>query len=143
MGDNLIKHGLVYRKSKIISYPRISNRELELAFLLGYYDGDGRQHSTRISSGSIRFLQQIKSRFNLPYTIRLEATKGELADGRKIRGTKCYMCLGPGLFNEMMQNYPHSMPRKRWLPHFSEESARKSANAKARSRSMKASHECS
>jgi hypothetical protein len=128
------------RKSKRIRYPRLSNRNLELAFLLGYYDGDGRRHSTRISSGSLRFLEQIKDRFNLPYRIRLETTNGELADGRKIRGTKCYMCLGPGLLSEMMHKYRHSMLRKRWLPHCSEEQACKSANSKAKGRSLEVSH---
>lgn len=141
MGNDLIKYGLVFRKSKVISYPRLSNRSLEVAFLLGYYDGDGRRHSTRISSGSIRFLEQIKNRFQLPYGMHLEATNGELADGRRIRGTKCYMCLGPGLFREMMQNYRHSMPRKRWFPRASEESARKSANTKARRKSSNGNHQ--
>lgn len=136
MSNDLLKHGLVLRKSKVIQYPKLSNRDLELAFLLGYYDGDGRRHSTRISSGSIQFLGQVKDRFNLPYKIQIEGTKGKLSDGREISGTKCYMCLGPGLLNEMMQKYEHSMPRKRWFPRDSEERARKSAETCAKRRSL-------
>jgi len=51
----LVEHGLMFQKSKIVEYPMLPDESLELAFLLGYYDGDGQQGTTRISSGSIRF----------------------------------------------------------------------------------------
>ncbi len=115
MGNDLINHGLKYRKSKIIEYPKLSRRYLELAFLLGYYDGDGLQNTTRIHSGSIKFLEQVKKRFNLPYKIQTNKRESKIY-GRKIRGTEYHMCLGSELFNEMMRNYKHSMPRKRRFP---------------------------
>lgn len=92
MGRSLLKHGLEFRKSKIIEYPRLPRRHLELAFLLGYYDGDGLQNTTRINSGSVRFLEQVKERFNLPYKIQLNKRK-TVFHGREIEGTEYDMCL--------------------------------------------------
>jgi len=129
MGNDLLKHGLKFRKSKIIDYPKsLSTRDLELAFLLGYYDGDGVQHTTKITSGSIRFLEQAKNRFNLPYKIRKEEGGGEIC-GRKVKGIRYRMVLGAELFNEMMENCVDSMPRKRWFPCDSKERLRRSAEA--------------
>jgi hypothetical protein len=39
------------------------------------------------------------------------------------------MCLGAELFNEMMESYTHSMPRKRWFPCDPNEKARRAAEA--------------
>jgi hypothetical protein len=72
MSNALMRHGLTFRKSKTIQYPRLPRKFLELAFLLGYYDGDGRRNTTMISSGSIRFLKQVKRRFRLPYKIYVD-----------------------------------------------------------------------
>ena len=66
---DLVKWGVVPRKSKIIELPKLSKRELYLAFLLGYYDGDGKTGTTRIITGSKIFLDQIKKHFDLPYKI--------------------------------------------------------------------------
>nr|MDO8099255.1 hypothetical protein [Candidatus Njordarchaeota archaeon] len=130
MSDDLIRHGVKFGKSKIIQYPRESlhNRDLELAFLLGYYDGDGIKDTTIIVSGSKGFLEEIKNRFNLPYKIREEITESEIHDIRVI-GTRSRMCLGPELFNEMMKNYEQSMHRKRRLFCDAKERARRSAEA--------------
>jgi hypothetical protein len=86
MCNDLMKHGLTSRKSKIINYPRqsLSSKELELAFLLGYYDGDGTRNRTIITSSSKTFLEQIKRRFNLPYNVRENIGEGEICS-RKIR----------------------------------------------------------
>ena len=40
-------------------------RKLYLAFLLGYYDGDGTKNTTRITCGSYKFLDQIKTLFSI------------------------------------------------------------------------------
>ncbi|MHA2040149.1 MAG: hypothetical protein ACW98X_27410, partial [Promethearchaeota archaeon] len=40
--DDLVKLGVVPRKSKIIELPYLDSHELYLAFLLGFYDGDGK-----------------------------------------------------------------------------------------------------
>ena len=63
--DDLISHGCVPRKSMIIELPSLDSRELYLAFLLGYYDGDGTVNTTRITTGSVKFLEQIKEKFSL------------------------------------------------------------------------------
>ncbi len=128
MSGGLLKQGLMLRKSDRIEYPKLLRRDLELAFLLGYFDGDGRRKSTSITCGNRRFLEQVKSRFRLPYNIVEDSREKEL-DGRRIRGTVFYMSLGAELFNEMMKNYKRSMPRKRWFPCDSREKARRAAEA--------------
>lgn len=128
MSIDLMNNGLKFRKSRIIELPRFIDRTLELAFLIGYYDGDGQQNKTRISSGSIRFLRQIKKRFDLPY--KIHTTVGDRAIyGRMINGKVYYISLGPELFNEMMRNYRDSLPRKRWFPCDAKERARRAAKA--------------
>jgi hypothetical protein len=127
ISNDLLKQGLTFRKSRIIEYPHLPQRNLDLAFLLGFYDGDGHQNSTEISTGSIRFLKQIKNRFGLPYKIRVEESLG--ITGMKIKGIKYSMHLGAELFNEMMRNYGQSMPRKRRLFCDSRERARRTAEA--------------
>jgi hypothetical protein len=115
MSDDLIRRGLTFRKSKTIQLPNLPRTSLELAFLLGYYDGDGRTHTTMISSGSLQFLGQVKERYKLPYKIYVDKRQKEIY-GRKLKGTNHMMHLGSELFNKMMKNYTNSMPRKRWIP---------------------------
>lgn len=110
--NDLENHGVVMRKSKIIELPKLESNELYLAFLLGYFDGDGTQGTTRITSGSYKFLNQIKIKFKIINKIRTEYTKSEI-DGRVIYGKKNILYLGAGLFNEMLGNYTKSLPRKR------------------------------
>ncbi len=98
-GD-LVRHGVVPRKSKIIEFPKLNSRELELTFLLGYFDGDGKTGRTTIVTGSRLFLEQIKTVFQLDNKITI-----------KKRGYE--MCLGAELFNAMMDNYKLSLPKKK------------------------------
>ncbi len=100
---DLINHGVVPNKSKTIKFPNLNSRELELAFLLGYYDGDGKKDTTRIASGSKKFLEKIKEKFQLEFKITKQQTKG----------ITYRMILGAELFNEMMDNYSMSSPNKR------------------------------
>ncbi len=102
--NHLIDHGLLIGKKKTynIELPILNSRELLLAFLLGFFDGDGKRGSSRITSSSIKFLNQIKSKFNLPYTIYHEPEK-----------TAWSLHLGAELFNQMLDNYKKSMPKKR------------------------------
>jgi len=109
---DLISHGCVPRKSKIIELPSLDSRELYLAFLLGFYDGDGQQKTTRIITGSNRFLDQIKEMFQLSSKIK-EVYRDYVLNGVRIFGGAYFMCLGAELFNEMMDNYADSLPRKR------------------------------
>ena len=45
--NDLIKHSCVMRKSMIIELPVLVSRKLYLAFLLGFFDGDGKQKTTK------------------------------------------------------------------------------------------------
>ena len=109
----MVKNGCIPRKSKIITLPELKNRELYLAFLLGFFDGDGKQGTTRIVTGSINFLKQIKKKFNLQYKIYLKISRGTYIRGKEIKGQGYSMSLGVKLFNEMLDNYKNSLKRKR------------------------------
>ena len=102
--------GCVSRKSNIITLPKLSNKELYLAFLLGFYDGDGTQHQIKITCGSRNFLEQIKEMFQLPFKIHFEEHDNYIDINRKIHGCGYSMCFGSILFNEMMGNYEDSLP---------------------------------
>ena len=112
--SDLIRIGLLVGKEKSnnIEFPKLRNKELDLAFLLGYFDGDGLQKTTRINSGSIKFLNDIKEKFGISNKIHTHTDKRSI-DGREIKGKSYYMYLGAITFNQMMNNYKHSLPRKR------------------------------
>lgn len=98
---DLVKWGVVPRKSNIIELPNLSKRELYLAFLLGFYDGDGKTGTTRIVTGSILFLKQIKKHFNLPYKIYEKNSSGYWK-GKLIVSHGYSMSLGVELYKEML-----------------------------------------
>ncbi len=104
--DDAMKHGVLPRKSLIIEYPKLENRELDLAFLLGYFDGDGKKGTSMIKTGSRKFLEQIKEKFNIPNNIYLNEPN------KPNKKTVC-LSLGAKLFNEMLDNYEDSLSRKR------------------------------
>ncbi len=112
--NNLINHGFIVgrEKSKTIQLPYLNNREIYLAFLLGYYDGDGKVRTSRINCGSKVFLIQIQQLFGLNYKIAKKTSGGPI-NGREIHGECFEMGLGKDLFNEMLDNYQFSLPRKR------------------------------
>jgi len=102
--EHLINHGLIVGNQKTynIKLPCLKSRVLYLAFLLGYFDGDGKQSTTKITSSSYELLEQIKTKFNLNARISLE------------KGSSAYsLHLGAELFNEMLENFHNSMVRKR------------------------------
>ncbi|MFX1567243.1 MAG: LAGLIDADG family homing endonuclease [Promethearchaeota archaeon] len=101
--SDLISKGVCLRKSKVIELPKLNTRAFYLAFLLGYFDGDGTQGTSKITSGSKKFLQQIKEFFNLHTKIHEKSGFGHAFD----------LYLGSELFSEMMDNYKYSLPRKR------------------------------
>jgi hypothetical protein len=96
----LKKYGCIPAKSKIILLPKLNSRRLYLAFLLGYYDGDGTVKTSKITSGSKRFLEQIKEMFKIKNKINIRKGAYDLY-------------LGADLFNEMLCNYSNSLNRKR------------------------------
>ena len=117
---DLVKLGVVPRKSKIIELPYLDTYELYLAFLLGFYDGDGKTGYPRIFTGSRKFLEQIKSVFKLKYKI-YERNSSGYYQGRLIVSHGYSMTIGVELFNEMLKNYQGSLPRKRHLVSYKEQ----------------------
>jgi len=90
-------------------------RKLSLAWLLGYYDGDGQSNSTRITSSSKNFLKEIKSEFNINFDVKHLYDKGKIFRLEGVVSTRSHwsLTLGASLFNEMIRNYPYSIKRKR------------------------------
>ena len=101
--NSLIIQGIIPKKSNIIEYPKFIDREKSLSFLLGFFDGDGTQGTTRITCGSKKFLEMIKKTFNISYKI----------DKDKRKKHSYFLHLGAELFNEMLDNFKNSLPRKR------------------------------
>ncbi len=111
----LISHGFIVgkKKSKNIRLPHFKHRELLLAFLLGYYDGDGTMGRSRITSGSNKFLADI---LNSPFlNIRVSNSGSIQYDPVKkkyaVKGDQ--ISLGADLMREMINIYNKSLLRKR------------------------------
>jgi hypothetical protein len=98
--EHLVRHGCINAKSKIIRLPELGSEELDMAFLMGYYDGDGTAEGTEICSGSEEFLLDVVRRYGL----RFEPKKGK---------TVSSLNLGADLKRRLIANYPDGMPRKR------------------------------
>jgi len=114
MINDLINVGLIpgNGKSNKLKLPQLETRELYLAFLLGFFDGDGTQKTSKITSGSKIFLEQIKNKFDIEHKIEIVRSGGPI-DGRDVNGVAHRLALGSDLFNEMLDNYKDSLPRKR------------------------------
>lgn len=103
LSSDLKNLGCLPRKSKIIRFPKLDNLELDKAFLMGYFDGDGRESSTEFYSGSKLFLEDVKEKFEISFSVKEKKQKYE-----------CYeLTLGAKFFKELLINYPDSLPRKR------------------------------
>ncbi|TFG21631.1 MAG: hypothetical protein EU529_12940 [Promethearchaeota archaeon] len=98
---DLYKLGYIKSSKKSTIFPKLDIRELDLAFLLGFFDGDGKEGTNTLHIGSRKILEHIKEKFNVPHEI-LPDKKGYY-----------YFSLGGKLFNEMMTNYRNSLERKR------------------------------
>ncbi|TFG30164.1 MAG: hypothetical protein EU532_01630 [Promethearchaeota archaeon] len=115
--DNKIKRDLVKlgfptgKKSHLIRFPSFSDPSLEMACLMGFFDGDG-SHSTGspiIYSKSEKFLRDVICKFEIVNEISLQ--ERSLEDGRI---EKYYsLNLGGSLFNKLLENIDgKSLPRK-------------------------------
>ncbi len=110
--SNLVKNGIpTGPKSWILRMPSLSDNPFDLAFIMGYFDGDGhRADSPSITSSSRKFLEDIRALYN-------ELNSKKIAPHRmngKITGY--YMILPTRFFNELLENLDHhgvkSLPRK-------------------------------
>ena len=120
MVQDLLKNGLSTSASNrglpnFVWNPNNSN--LALAFLLGFYDGDGSWlggSSAEIYSSNKEILIQIKRAFQIEYPIR--TTKKAVIDkltGKIIHRAAHCLTLGADLYERMMKSYAYSMERKR------------------------------
>ncbi len=93
--------------------------KVALAFLLGFYDGDGSYEggrSAKIYANSKQFLEHIKELFEIKNKISTIRTPGEefWAFDRKYISRGFYsLALGPKLYDMMINSYEDSMKRKR------------------------------
>jgi len=93
--------------------------QVALAFLLGFYDGDGSYKGGRkavIYASSKPFLKQIKELFEIENRILTCKEPGEEAlvfDHKYISSGFYSLALGPKLLDMMMNSYEYSMERKR------------------------------
>lgn len=110
----LIRHGIIVGKRKTyqIKLPRLLSKSLNLAFLLGFFDGDGTAKTTRVTTASLIFLKQIKDQFKIQYNPKKVVSV--FKDKNKIyKGSAYIVYLGGDLFNELLDNFSESLPRKR------------------------------
>lgn len=104
-----LRPSIVGNKSKSIRFPDNAPKDILMAGLLGFFDGDGSHKSGVARIGNImsqKFLNDILRIFNIKtFTVKPHR------ENRKINGY--YLSLGSELFNQLIKNYTRSLPRKR------------------------------
>ena len=99
----------ISRKNKTFWYETAEGR-CALAFLLGFYDGDGTYNggmSARIYNTNKKFLEEVRTYYGIENIIR------EVRRSKKSNKQIYYLSLGPNLFRAMLESYKLSMIRKR------------------------------
>lgn len=90
---------------------------LSYSLLLGFYDGEGGEGTTRIYSTNYALLSQIKKSYALKAEIRernIEEVPDDIIKETISRSKPMYdLALGAELLNKMMRSYPDSLERKR------------------------------
>lgn len=109
--ERLVALGCTPRKTATLRFPEIPDGELAMAFVLGYFDGDGSIASSNpdnwnpsISCGSKEFLEAINTRFWL---------RKKVKHSKNSLGCTWTLSLGRAFYRELLANYEHSMLRKR------------------------------
>lgn len=128
---DLINHGMKYefndskgKRVKTMKLPDFLNYELMVAFILGFYDGDGslglkkgkKRDSIypKIKSSNKDFLFEIKEYFDIKSDIKSKIEdKYDLIRDRIFTSKMYSLYLGIDLFREMLKNYKYSIERKR------------------------------
>lgn len=77
--DNFIKHGVVPRKSEILTFPKWLDKSLYSHFIRGYFDGDGHLHIVKLKTlndynrvsviGTKEFLTEILTMLNIKQSL--------------------------------------------------------------------------
>ncbi|MFX1530212.1 MAG: LAGLIDADG family homing endonuclease [Promethearchaeota archaeon] len=127
--QDLIKHGIEYthseekgRRTKIPNLPNLRSRELMLAFLLGFFDGDGTLGHDKITnriypsltSSNKKFLRQIKDYFGIKNIISSRVIKEyNLRKDKMVKTNASALNIEVKLYEEMIKNYRNSIERKR------------------------------
>lgn len=103
--SNCIKKlGIVSPKGKNLKLLELSSDSLNLAYIMGYYDGDGSEKSPEICSGSRKFLLELKRKYKIKSKIKYK--KNHI-------GSVYRLYLGIEFVRKIMKNYKYSLPRKR------------------------------
>lgn len=100
---HMVAAGCTNGKTFTIRLPELRDDGLALAFLLGYYDGDGTQGRSSLTCGSKEFLSDIRTRYAMKYRVKQAGANWAT------------LYLGSDLFRKMLENYDMSLPRKRVL----------------------------
>lgn len=127
--QDLLNLGMIYeqnedkgRRVKIPKLPILQNRKLMLAFLLGFYDGDGTlgfdkktgKIRPRIASSDIEFLHQIKQYFRIKYQISTtKMVKYNIRTEMMVNIIGSRLDVDIEIFKEMLCTYKNSLERKR------------------------------
>jgi hypothetical protein len=104
ISKNLKKQGIVSPKGKNLKLPRFNKESLNLAFICGFYDGDGHEHSPTLCCGSKKFLLSIKQKYKI---------KSKISYKKNHLGSCYYLYLGVDFVRNLMKNYKDSMIRKK------------------------------
>jgi len=116
MAQDLKRLDFASSKAERKDVPNFKDRKYLLAWLLGFYDGDGAQNRTLIYSANEKFLDRVKKVFkvrNDVYKVKDPEVIESLSLKFKFTKGMYALSLGPRLFNEMMFNFECSMERKR------------------------------
>jgi len=100
--NHLIKLGCTNNKSFTLKFNNFENEELDMAYLMGYFDGDGMANSSEICGASLEFMEGVKTKYNLKFDI-------------KERNGVYTLNLGAKLKRKLLTNYMDSLSRKRLL----------------------------
>ena len=71
IADSIKKVGIISPKSKNMPLIKFNNEELDLDYMMGYYDGDGSQDTPVLSSGCKKFLKDVKKSFNIRFKVKI------------------------------------------------------------------------
>ncbi|MEJ2279259.1 MAG: retropepsin-like aspartic protease [Candidatus Lokiarchaeota archaeon] len=104
MKERFIEFGFKdYKQGKDFPFASTLSKPLYRAFLLGFFDGEGRVGTSKITNTNYQFLSQIKKDFKIDSEIKLRKGTENVYD----------LFLGAGLFNRLLDNYKDSLKIKR------------------------------